>query len=394
MARNRKVTEYSSKFRPKCSARQNLKILQFSVKHSKSICGIEYQIQQGLPFETHRVTSAFLRGRAVEKPNPSDNQIKFFDFKSYQLNGLKRWMSIWSVYRYLKKQDFDLIIAHRFKPIHIALYASKWLKIPMIGVTHGFGDYDRKYRRRILQKNISPITTFVGVSEPVKDYLISMQCGFTEQNTTYVNNSIDITETSKSQLSRSKAREVLGLPLDNFIIGSIGRIVPVKGYIYLLKAFEKIHLNCPNASLLIIGDGIKKPQLDEYVISKNLSDRVFLVGWKEDAYKYVKAFDVFVMTSFSEGRPIALLEAMSGRIPIAGTDIPALKTILNQSGGRVFLPKDTNALSEIMKEYIEMSPAKREQLGEQAYQFLLNQNSLEDFHRSYRRIIESSVDPK
>ena len=394
MARNGKVTEYSLKFSSKCSAHQKLKILQFSVKHSKSICGIEYQIQQGLPIETHRVTNAFLRGSEVEKPNPSDNQIKFFNFKPYQLNGLKRWISIWSVYRYFKKQDFDLIIAHRFKPIHIALYISKWLKIPMVGVAHGFGDYDRKYRRRILQKNISPITTFVGVSEPVKDYLISMKCGFTEQNTVYVNNSIDITETRKSQLSRAKAREALGLPLDNLIIGSVGRIVPVKGYIYLLKAFEKIHLDCPNANLLIIGNGAQKPQLDEYVISKNLSERVFLVGWKEDAYKYVQAFDIFVMTSLSEGRPIALLEAMSGRIPIVGTDILALKHILIQSGGRVFPPKDTKRLSEIMKRYLEMSPIKRKQLGEQAYQFLLNQNSLEDFHRSYRRIIENSVNPK
>ncbi len=372
-----------------------MKLFQLSVyRGKKSIVGIEHQIEQGLPIETYRVTNASLEGAETEKLNPSDNQIKVFNFTSNQLSGLKRWVSIWAVYRYLKKQDFDLIVAHRFKPIHIALHVSKWLKIPMIGVVHGSNDFNKKYRKRMIQKNTSSITTFVGVSESVKDYLISLQCGFTGQNTTYVDNAIPIAEMSKSQLSRIESRENLGLPSDNFIIGSIGRIVSVKGYIYLLKAFEKIHLNFPDASLLIIGDGKNKPQLDEYVVSKNLSDRVFLVGWKEDAYKYVKAFDVFVMTSFREGRPIALLEAMSGRIPVAGTDIPALKTILDRSGGRVFPPKNTTRLSGIMKEYLEMSPIKREQLGEQAYQFLLNQNSLEDFHHSYRRIIENSVNSK
>ena len=366
-----------------------IKILQLRV-HPTSY--LAEQIKKGLPSEIYEVTNACLRGNA-EESNSIDDKSKFFDITPNRLKGLKRWLSIWLIYNYCKNRDFDLFIAHRFKPIHIMLNISKWLNVPLVGIVHGFGEYDKKHRKKV-RKNISTITTFVAVSEPVKQYLTSLDCGFTNQNTSFINNAIDISAIRKSQLSRSKAREVLGIPPQKFILGSIGRIVPVKGYMNLLEAFKKINFKYPDACLLIVGDGRQKPQLEEYIAANGLSEQVFLVGWKQDAFIYAKAFDVFVMTSLSEGLPLALLEAMCGSVPIIGTDINTIQPIINQSGGSIFSPNNPEHLSKVMQDYLKMPASELGQLGKQSYQCLLKHHSIETFQNKYRQHFEQQLGSK
>ena len=77
----------------------------------------------------------------------------YFNFKAGEMKGL-RLKVLWKLYRFLKEKQFDVVICNRYKPVNMLLTLNKWLDIPLcIAVVHGFGDYDRAYRKKHLARN-------------------------------------------------------------------------------------------------------------------------------------------------------------------------------------------------------------------------------------------------
>lgn len=106
---------------------------------------------------------------------------------------------------------------------------------------------------------------------------------------------------------------------DEMIIASMGREDDVKGYWHLLKSFSLVMEDIPNARLMIIGDG----DFEEYKeLAKELkiADYVYFTGLKKNPFPYLKAAKLYVLTSYHEGFPNALLEAMALGIPSIATD--------------------------------------------------------------------------
>src|SRR5690606_25410116 len=144
------------------------------------------------------------------------------------LKGL-RLRALWRLHALIKAERFDVVIAHRFKPMNMLMLLNRVLRIPLcIGVQHGIGDFDRAYRRWEARRLLSENWRVVGVSRAVRDYLIGCRAGFNAVNTVQINNAIDIDRAETLQLPRERAREQLGLTQEPFVFGAIGRLVPVK----------------------------------------------------------------------------------------------------------------------------------------------------------------------
>lgn len=214
------------------------------------------QIVKSLPPERFEVTSGFLSGRPLPgQPLSVAEHSHYFELPEKSLKGI-RFGAMWQIYKYCREQKFDVVICNRFKSVNMMLSLNRWLKIPLcIGISHGFGEYARGYRRRQTQRWVSPAWRFVGVSEAVKDYLVDLNCGFTRENTSYVTNAIDIPQAEALQLSREDARKALGLPMEARMIGALGRLVPIKGHTHLLQAFATLKDKYPEAQVGIIGSG-------------------------------------------------------------------------------------------------------------------------------------------
>ncbi|MCY1184651.1 hypothetical protein D9M73_253610 [compost metagenome] len=93
------------------------------------------------------------------------------------------------------------------------------------------------------------------------------------------------------------------------------------------------------------------------------------------------------MPSLSEGLPLALLEGMSGHLPVIGSDIPSLKPILEDCGGRIFPVGQHAVLAVHLREVLALSADARAAEGERAYQYLCRAHSIEDFRRQYRELL-------
>lgn len=369
-----------------------IKVLQIQNRYNVNASDLAEQIIEGLPSDAYEITTLFLRGRPSDgEPESRAARSIYFELSNTATKGL-RLKALWMLYKLCRTEGYDVVISHRFKPISMMLLLNRFLRVPVcIGILHGLGEYDRAYRRLESRFLIDAAWRMVGVSRAVCDDLINCKAGFDEKNTQQINNAIDIVRSELLQLPKERARSLLGLPQDAFVIGTIGRLVPVKAHIHLIEAFSAIKDEYPQAVLAIIGEGRSRQELEGAIRRFRIERRVFLLGAKSDALQFVKSFDVFVMTSVSEGLPLALLEGMSGRLPVVGSDIDSMRPILEDCGGRVYPVGQPKILAERLKEVITLPPRQRAEEGERSFEYLCRAHSIEDFRRQYRDLIEGML---
>jgi glycosyltransferase involved in cell wall biosynthesis len=163
----------------------------------------------------------------------------------------------------------------------------------------------------------------------------------------YIPNGIDTT-VFKPQRDTGALRAELGLGPETRIIGSIGRLEPVKGYEIMIDAFA-LFLEMDPASdttLVICGDGSCRSALEQRARDKGIGDRVHLLGWRDDINALHASFTIFTMSSYSEGTSISLLEAMSDGLPPVVTDVGGNAAVLGtELAHRLAPPADPHALA-------------------------------------------------
>ncbi|KAF1033097.1 MAG: putative glycosyltransferase EpsF [Pseudomonas sp.] len=374
---------------------RRFKVLQlqpdYNVK-SHDFADLAEQIVKALPTERYEVTAAFLRGRpGPGEPVSRADKSVYFEFSDNALKGL-RLRAMWQLYQFCRKEQFDAVICNRFKPVNMMLQLNRWLKIPLcIGISHGFGEYDRLYRRKQAQRWIDAHWRFVGVSPAVKQYLVDCRCGFTDANTWAITNAIDIEQAEGLQHSREQARKLLGIDPDVRLVGALGRLVPVKGHTYLLQAFAALKDKYPGAQLAIIGAGREEANLLTQIQTLGLDGRVHLLGFKENALQYVRAFDIWAMPSLAEGLGLALLEGMSGKLPVIASSVPAMLPLIEGAGGLAVTPASVPELTRALDTYLGLSDEELAAKGEQAYHYLQKQHDIEVFRQEYLELIDSGL---
>jgi glycosyltransferase involved in cell wall biosynthesis len=350
------------------------------------------QIIKALPRERFETVTGFLQGRpAPGEPESRAERSIYFGFSDRQLKGLRLSVSR-RFYRFCQEEKFDVIICNRFKPVSILLRLNRWLKTPLcIGIAHGFGDYDRLARKLEVRCLINAAWRFVGVSPAVRQYLLDCHCGFPEKNTLSITNAIDIAQAEALQYPREEARRLLRLDPQVRLIGALGRLVPVKGHVYLIRAFALLKDKYPDAQLAIIGQGREEAHLQAEIAKSGLAGRVRLLGFRANALRYVRAFDVWVMPSLAEGLGLALLEGMSGHLPVIASDVPAMLPLIRGAGGLATPPGDVEALSAALNEYLALDEKQLHAKGEQAYAYLVEQHGINVFRQAYLNLIDGAL---
>ena len=140
------------------------------------------------------------------------------------------------------------------------------------------------------------------------------------------------------RLIREKAQSRKNLPHPCFI--AVGRLEEVKGYENLLHAFALVNKQIPEAKLLFVGDGSCRTALEKLTGNLNLTDSVLFAGMQENPYAWLAGADAFVLSSYSEGFPNAMIEAMACGLPVVSVDCP--------SGPReILLPEHEGEISSV-----------------------------------------------
>ena len=165
-----------------------------------------------------------------------------------------------------------------------------------------------------------------------------------QRKITVIPNGID-TEVFRPRADTGHVRAALGVARDAPIIGSIGRLEPIKGYDVMIEAFSILHKRHAdrNAVLVIAGEGSQRVALEKLVRDRGLSGLVFILGWRNDVADLHSASTIFTMSSRSEGTSISLLEAMSsGLVPVV-TDVGGNAAVLGDALAHRLVPSESPA---------------------------------------------------
>lgn len=233
----------------------------------------------------------------------------------------------------------DVVHTHGFRPDVLAGWTARRSGIAVVSTAHGFVVQGGRARltHRLQLRAFRDGREVITVSRRLARQLAAE--GVSEQRVHSVPNALS---SSFAPLDRSTARERLGLPAGEFVVGWVGRLGPEKAPDLMLEAMSAVD---SSASISIIGDGPMDEGLRTMAAVEELRGRVRLHGRIEDAGRLLPAFDVLALSSRTEGTPIVALEAMASGVPVVANRVGGLPSLLeHQVHGLLADPGDPGQL--------------------------------------------------
>lgn len=186
----------------------------------------------------------------------------------------------------------------------------------------------------------------VAVSEALRTYLQSFVAD--PDRVVLVRNGVDTDQYAPRSDDGSVRRE-LGLDAGDPLIGSVGRLERVKGYEIMVAAFAQLMREWDGPgrpALVVVGDGSERDALERDARLAGIADRIAFRGWRSDIERHLAEFDLFTMSSHSEGTSVSLLEAMSSGLCPVVTRVGGNSAVLGAAlAHRLVPPADPAALA-------------------------------------------------
>lgn len=294
--------------------------------------------------------------------------------------------------KYTKEFQTNIIHAHQTTPWFYSALSRLFNPKPyLLFEEHGRFYPEIKNKKKILFNKllINKLThKVVAVSNDIKNRLIEYE-GVSEKKIQVIYNGIKIENIDTDNLKK-ECRKKLNLDEDDFVVGSVGRLDPIKNFPMLIKGIKIAKNQIPNLKCVIIGDGPEFSKLNKIIEDKQLEDIILLTGYKKDASRLVAAFDVFVLTSFSEGISMAILEAMSLSVPCIATKVGGnVELIENNLSGWLVESNDWKSLARVLI-YAYNNRELLEKIGKngqkQVKEKFLFKDMIENYKKIYRQL--------
>lgn len=280
----------------------------------------------------------------------------------------------------------DVVHTHGYRPDIVDGAAARRLGIPTVTTVHGFtgGGWKNKLYERLQRRAYRRFDAVVAVSRPLVEGLV--QDGVPPQRVHLVQNAWRETTTS---LDRATARRVLGQPEDGFLIGWVGRLSAEKGPDVLVDALA--HLTDLPVRVSVIGGGRELGSLGARAEQLGVKHQLRWHGVVPDAAYCFAAFDVFVLSSRTEGTPIVLFEAMAAGVPIVATRVGGVPDVVSPAEAVLVAPADPVALAAAIRDAYR-NPSVARSRAERARRRLVTDFALPPWIDRYDAIYRTASD--
>lgn len=242
-----------------------------------------------------------------------------------------------------------------------------------------------KQRRNIARRALSFRTRkFVGVSKDLCDWLEST-VRIPSEKIVFIPNGVN---TERFHPGRDvELRRELGIADEEFVVGTIGRLDPIKNHLGLINSIRTLQMAGRKVRLVIAGDGPERARLEQ-ACAACPDPAPLILGYRSDTDRLYRAFDAFALNSFAEGMSNTVLEAMAAGLPTICSAVGgSLEILANDRGTLVGSGKD-DELSAAVLRYAE-SPELRRAHGSEARRYTLENFSLDRMVRRYVDLYES-----
>ncbi len=245
--------------------------------------------------------------------------------------------------RFIDINSIDCLHCHQYTPWVYGTLAAAGTRTRVIFTEHGrFYPDSSNWKRKFINPLLVLLTDKItAISKATKAALSKYEF--------IPGNKIDViynglTELEVSEKETTAIRESLEIPDDAFILGTIARFDPIKNHSMMLEAFSLALQNNPKLTLIMVGDGEERKNIESKIDSLDIRDKVRLTGYQSDPSAYLSLFDIFLLSSLSEGTSMTLLESLSLGIPCIVTDAGGNPEIIQHGVCGLVTPND-DALS-------------------------------------------------
>lgn len=242
--------------------------------------------------------------------------------------------------RFVRENDINIIHAQTRVAQAVSFFVSKFTGIPFVSTCHGF--FESELSKRLFGLWGKKV---IAINDAVKEYMVNT-LKIKKSKIEVISNGIDISYFSK-RFSNEELDKVKGdLDLKNFrIVGTISRLVSVKGVEYLIDAANLIIKERKDIAFIIIGSGPQKDFLVKKVRDYKIEKRVKFIDALLDIRPYLRIMDIFVHSPIQEGFGISIIEAMASGKPVVATAVGGICVIVkNEKTGLLIPSKDAENL--------------------------------------------------
>jgi glycosyltransferase involved in cell wall biosynthesis len=349
-----------------------------------AICGLW---NWGTTFEKSHIELLQKDGIEAFTAAPWDAAHPYQSFRQAQANLLT----------YLEQNPAHILHSHSEFSDAAALLARLRRRAPLIvrSVHYGYHVEWRKrpLRRLILTNILYPLfyQQEIGISRSIQERLDNRPAArLLRKKSLYLNNAINLERFAGKTTSKAELRDLLGLPNERFLIGSVGRLSEQKDYQTLVRAAAIVLQNYPAACFVQIGDGEQKQELEHLAAGLGLADRFIFLGRKAGIENYLAAMDLFVSSSLWEGLPTVILESMASGLPVVATDIPGTRDLIQPGvNGWLAPPGNPAALAQKISEALN-SAELRASYAAQSRQ-VVNQFSIENVAEQHAKLYQQLI---
>lgn len=279
----------------------------------------------------------------------------------------------------LIKEKPAIVHTHTSKAGFLGRLAAKLARVPIIVHTphgHVFFGYFGPLKTQIfilLEKYAARITNRIvaltkGEKEDYKFYKIAP-----EDKIIIINSGVELENIKDLSLEeRQNLKRQLGIPERSFVVGTAGRLEPVKGPEFLLEAAKDILSNYPQTYFVFAGDGPLRQRLERKAYELGINTNMRFLGWRNDVTRVISIYDIFIFPSLNEGMGRVLVEAMALGKPVVASNVGGIPDLVTHGKtGFLVPPRDPGQLARYIQVLME-DEGKRKRMGQGGKEMALN----------------------
>ncbi len=311
------------------------------------------------------------------------------------INLLKDLLALIEIYRFIKKNNIEIVHTHSSKAGILGRLAARVAKVRIILHTvHGwsFNDYQPSMVRLFfiwLERLIARFTDrLIVVSDYDKQKGLWNRIG-KEDKYSLIHYGIDFSEFGTKD---QNIRKELRINTNDSVVCMVSCFKPQKSPQDFVRLAFLVKKLSPGSRFLLVGDGVLRKKIERLIRKFDLEKELILTGWRSDIPRILSGIDIFVLTSLWEGLPISVLEAMASSKPVVSTNTGGVaEVVVEGRSGFLVPPKDMNKMSERLIVLLK-DKNMRESMGQNAADSLhLNfalTNMIENSRNLYEKLIK------
>jgi glycosyltransferase involved in cell wall biosynthesis len=302
------------------------------------------------------------------------------------------WQALRVLRAELSRGGPDVVHTHNAVTHYYAALARVGLHVPrMLNTRHGMGSMhgttrlDRLYRTALMGTHAA-----VSVCRAVQERFVSTGVIPANKARVVANGVVMDAIAPRHGAAKEGLMAQLGRPSGAVVLGTVGRLSPVKDHGNLLLAVRSLKDQGQPLELVVVGDGETRPALQAQAQSLGLSNCVHFLGMRQDVAQLLQAFDVFVLSSISEGYSLALVEAAAAALPIVATRVGGNADIVHDEtdahSNGLLVPAQDHAALAVAIGRLAADASLRERMGQAGREWALTHGTVGAMGGAYQRL--------